>query len=211
MAGSNAIADLRSGLGAVDDVLSFAKSGVGKPTKKEQSLFVASVALSYAVWENYVEEVAIEVTEFLASEVAESSVPETVRDWIMNAQPKPTAWDLTVHPGWRELWIRLVRARAKGEEGKERDFGILSANAKAVAGLFDRVGVEPFARVSVADQKKLDNLVEERGQIVHTGKAPDKFRKKNATDWRAFVEQLSEEVDASIATGAKKHTGKSPW
>ena len=211
MAASKAIADLRAGLGAVDDVLSFAKSGRGKPSKQEQSLFVASVALSYAVWENYIEEAAIEATDFLARACAESAVPETVRDWIMSAQPKPTAWDLAVHPGWRELWIRMVRARAKGEVGRERDFGILSANSKAVIGLFERVGVEPFTGVSAAEQKRLDKLVEERGQIVHTGKAPPDFRKKNATDWRAFVEQLSQKVDTAVADGARALTGKNPW
>jgi hypothetical protein len=209
VAGSKAIADLGSGLVAVDDVLSFVKSGVGKPSKQEQSLFVASVALSYAVWENYVEEVAIEVTTFLSKTIAEASVPSSVRDWIMKSHP--TAWDLVVHPGWRELWVQMVRARAKGEPGKELDFGMLTANAKNVGGLFDRVGVQPFCDVTDDELAELDRLVEQRGRIVHTGKAPDEFRKKNATDWRAFVEELSKKVDASIAREARTLIGKAPW
>jgi hypothetical protein len=123
----------------------------------------------------------------------------------------PTAWELVVHPGWRELWVRNVRVRAKGEVDKAGNFGMLTANARNVAGLFERVGVDPFAQVPQADQKKLEKLVEQRGQIVHTGKAPDDFRKKNATDWRAFVEKLTEKVDASIASGAKALIGASPW
>jgi hypothetical protein len=209
VAGSRAIVDLQSGLGAVDDVLSFAKSGVGKPSKQEQSLFVASVALSYAVWENYVEEVAIEATAFLAKHIDPEAVPTTVREWIMKGHP--TAWDLAVHPGWRELWIQMVQILAKGEAGRDRDFGMLTADVKNVANLFERVGVNPFDRVPDANQRRLDKLVTERGQIVHTGKAPPKFRKKNATDWRAFVQELAKNVDTSIAVGAKDLVGGTPW
>jgi hypothetical protein len=46
-----------TGLKAVDNVLSFAKTRPGKPSAKERSLFVAPVALSYAVWESFAEDV----------------------------------------------------------------------------------------------------------------------------------------------------------
>jgi len=211
MPGSNALADLQAGLGAVDDVLSFAKEGVGKPKKREQSLFVASVALSYAVWENFVEEVAIEVTTILAGAIPEGSVPPSVREWIMKVKPIPDAWDLVVHPGWRELWVRMVRARAKGDSEDDGDFGILTANLRNVERLFERVGVRRFEGVPKAEQDKLEQLVAQHGLIVHTGKAPDDFRKKTATDWRAFVESLGQKVDSSIATQAKALIGSSPW
>jgi len=208
VAGSNAISDLRSGLGAVDDVLGYVKQTAGKPSTSEQSLFVASVALSYAVWENYVEEVAIEATTILSTACAEASVPTTVRESIMNA--KPTAWDLAVYPGWRELWLQVVRQRAKGDPDKD-DFGINSAGSKNVAALFERVGVSPFDGVSGGELEELDRLVEQRGQIVHTGKAPDEFRKKDATSWRGFVESLGTKVDSSIAKGVNALVGTAPW
>jgi hypothetical protein len=208
---SQALKDLRSGLGAVDDVLGFAKDGRGKPTTEERSLFVASVALSYAVWENYVEEVAIEATAFVASQVTEGAVPESVQSWIMKSSPPPTAWDLVVHPGWRELWVRMVRVRAKGDATNDRDFGILTANSKAVSGLFDRVGVDPFVGVTETEQAQLDQLVVDRGHIVHTGKAPENFRKANATGWRSFVEGFATKVDLSIASEATKLAGARPW
>jgi hypothetical protein len=208
MADSQAFMDLGAGLKAVDDVLSFAKSGVGKPSDQERSLFVASVALSYAVWENYVEEVAIEATRFLSTHCAEGNVPDTVRDSIMKS--KPDAWDLVVHPGWRDLWVQIVHARAKGNVAAQ-DFGINAANEKNVRSLFDRVGVEPFGGASKADLTKLDRLVEQRGQIVHTGKAPPKFYKANALDWRSFVEKLALKVDQSVSAGAAGLIGGSPW
>jgi uncharacterized protein (DUF2267 family) len=185
------------------------KSGAGQPSKQEKSLFVASVALSYAVRENYVEEVAIEVTMVLARDVDEGAVPDAVRDWIMKSSP--TAWDLAVHPGWRALWVEQVRKRAKGDTRSEHDFGMLTANARNVGGLFERVGVNPLTGVDASAIENLDKLVQERGEIVHTGKAPANFRKKNATDWRAFVEELGTKVDAAIAIDAKQLTGKSPW
>jgi hypothetical protein len=88
---------------------------------------------------------------------------------------------------------------------------MLTADVKNVANLFERVGVNPFDRVPDANQRRLDKLVTERGQIVHTGKAPPKFRKKNATDWRAFVQELAKNVDTSIAVGAKDLVGGTPW
>lgn len=212
MADSQALTDLHAGLKAVDNVLSFAKSGVGKPLAKERSLFVASVALSYAVWENYVEEVAIEVTRFVSQSCSESLVPPTVREWIMKGEPKPDAWDLAVYPGWRELWLRSVRTRAKGSDDNERDFGMLSADQKNVRALFDRVGVDPFGNVNTDDLDRLAKLVSERGEIVHTGKAPMDFYKQNAVDWRTFVEKLAGQVDKSVRAGASKLSGGgAPW
>lgn len=209
MADSNALADLRSGLLAVDDVLSFAKPTVGKPSKKERSLFVASVALSYAVWENYVEEVAIEAVTAISGSLEPRSVPVSVRDAILKRSP--TAWGLAVHPGWRVLWVEMVREAAKGGAENERDFGINTADTKNVMALFERVGVPAFEGVTNAEQKKLDKLVVQRGEIVHTGKVAEKFAKGDATAWRAFVEALSAKVDASVATGAQKLIGGSFW
>jgi hypothetical protein len=54
-------------------------------------------------------------------------------------------------------------------------------------------------------------LVEQRGLIVHTGKAPAGFYKKDAVEWRAFVEELGAKVDSSVAAGVQTLTGKSPW
>jgi len=211
---SKALQSLRSGLGAVDNVLSFSKSTAGKPSNGEKSLFVASVALSYAVWENYAEEVAIEVTTALARQIDEKSVPPTVQNAIMKSSPPPDAWQLLIHPGWRQLWIDGVRIRAQGDTGKagkQQDFGMLTASARKVGTLFELVGVQPFEGVSASDLTMLDKLVEQRGQIVHKGTAPAKFFKQDAMDWRSFVERLAQEVDTAIASGAKSLTGKSPW
>lgn len=151
MLASQALADLRKGLNAVDDVLSYVKTSAGKPSKPEQSLFVASVALSYAMWENYVEEVAIEVATVLGRDIKDADVPPSVREWIMKSNP--TAWDIAVYPGWRALWLKVVTERAKGGSGAD-DLGMNTANKKNVQSLFERVGVNPFAG---ATEENLEN------------------------------------------------------
>ncbi len=208
MLASQALADLRKGLNAVDDVLSYVKTSAGKPSKPEQSLFVASVALSYAMWENYVEEVAIEVATVLGRDIKDADVPPSVREWIMKSNP--TAWDIAVYPGWRALWLKVVTERAKGGSGAD-DLGMNTANKKNVQSLFERVGVNPFAGATEENLDKLEQLVKERGQIVHTGKAPKGFYKENATGWRAFVEALAKAVDQAIADEAHALIGKMPW
>ncbi|MGA2319737.1 MAG: hypothetical protein ABSG95_03210 [Solirubrobacteraceae bacterium] len=208
MADSKALADLRKGLKAVDDVLSYVKTSAGKPSKPEQSLFVASVALSYAMWENYVEEVAIEAATLLGRDIKDADVPRSVRDWILKSNP--TAWDIAVYPGWRALWLKVVTERAKGGSGAD-DLGMNTANTKNVRSLFERVGVDPFATVPEEHLDKLEQLVKERGEIVHTGKAPKDFYKENATGWRAFVDELAAKVDGACAAGAKALVGKNLW
>ena len=86
-----------------------------------------------------------------------------------------------------------------------------TANEKNVRALFDRVGVDAFSKVTKSELKKLEKLVGERGQIVHTGKAPEGFYKSNAIEWRDFVKAMGEKVDSAAAAGAKELTGKSPW
>jgi hypothetical protein len=208
--GSQAFRDLQTGLVSVDDVLSYAKTGVGKPKREERSLFVASVALSYAMWENYVEDVAIEATELLQRNINPSAVPSEVRNWIMKSSPTPTAWDIAVYPGWRSLWLAMVTQQAKGDTA-ETDLGMNTANARNVRRLFERVGVDPFAGSTEARLKNLDRLVKERGQIVHTGKAPKGFYKENATAWRAFVEDIAKEVDEATAQGVDALVSGKPW
>lgn len=88
---------------------------------------------------------------------------------------------------------------------------MLTASAENVAKLFTRVGVDPFDGVDPEDLKKLDRLVEQRGQIVHTGKAPAGFYKGNAVEWCSFVEALAGQVDLAAARGAKTLVGRLPW
>jgi hypothetical protein len=204
---SDARKSLTDGLGAVDNVLSFAKSTKGKPSSQERSLFVASVALSYAVWENFVEDLVIEATTFLAKQIEPASVPEAARKFI---ERDTAAWDLSVHPGWRDLWIDRIKARAKGREDKDEDFGLLTASATKVRVLFANSGLDPFASVDDALPTRLDDLVRLRGEIVHTGQAPKNFYKADAISAKETVQELSAAADDSVADQVGELTGNRP-
>lgn len=72
---TSAHGDLKQALKVVDDILSFVKAGSGKPSKKERALFAAAIAFSCGVWENYVEQLAIELVREMASKLDPEKVP----------------------------------------------------------------------------------------------------------------------------------------
>jgi hypothetical protein len=202
---SSAALQADAGLEIVDNVLSYAKTTVGNPGKREQALFLSAVAMAYAVWENYVEQVAIEVVKAMIDEIAPEDVPERVRRELA----KHDSWELTVHPGWRALWVRLVEKRAVGNDDPA-SYGMNTAGPGQVTNLFEHVGVDPFA--DVADPDRLALLVSDRGAIVHTAQPPSPgFKKADARGWRDYVKDLYETVDLSVQQQVKDLTGVAPW
>ncbi|MBI2710340.1 MAG: hypothetical protein HYX34_11700 [Actinobacteria bacterium] len=193
------------GLEIFDHVLSFAKRGVGNPGHKERALFLSATAMAYAVWENYVEQVAIETASFLAGKVAPEKVPDSIRTELV----RKDAWQLTVHPGWRALWIDMVTVGAVGSEDSTQ-YGMNTAGRSQVGKLFNLVGIEAFK--DVADAEQLDKLILDRGTIVHKAQAPGvNFKKADATGWRDYVKALYESFDQSVRTQASALGGSPPW
>lgn len=99
-------------------------------------MFVASVALTYAVWEAYVEDAAVEVSSFLADNIDPGRVPASARSAIESVSS--SAWELTVHPGWREIWKSRVMALAKGDPSGDQ-FGMNTAGTKQIELLYSAV------------------------------------------------------------------------
>ncbi len=193
------------GIEIVDHVLSFAKAGVGNPGHAERALFLSATAMAYAVWENYVEQVAIEAAAFLAAVVEPDKVPTGVQTELA----KRNAWQLTVHPGWRAIWVEMVTLRAVGSDDPSH-YGMNTAGLKQVTGLFELVGTEAFKDVAAAD--RLEQLVRDRGTIVHTAQAPDAaFKKADATGWRDYVHDLYEAFDQSVRHQLSELAGEAPW
>src|SRR5581483_8746301 len=199
-------------VGVVDNLLSFAKGGKGKPSEKERALFAAAVVFTYGIWENFVEQLAIELATHLGKEIA----PERVPDQIRKLLEKRSAWELTVSPGWRTLWTDQVRLQAVGDD--EDRFGMNTAKAGQVKNLLALAGVDdPYQTIkpttipghlpanerTVVDA--INALVELRGEIVHTGKVPDTLRKSHVRAWRRFIEKTIDSIDASSRTQCKKH------
>ncbi|MFO1312728.1 MAG: HEPN domain-containing protein [Burkholderiales bacterium] len=188
-------------LRVVDDLLSFMSAGQGKPSKKERAIFAAAVVFTYGVWESYIEELAVEVATRLSAEIKPSRVPENVQTFLQEA----TAWELGVHPGWQSLWVKRVKATAKGEG---ESYGLNTARVKQVSALLKTAGLgDVFKNLPanivpshLAGQPRtvasaVDELVKLRGEIVHSGSVPNSLKKHDAREWRQFVEALSTEID----------------
>ncbi len=209
---TDAHASVGDAVAVVDNLLGFAKDGKGKPSVKERALFAAAVVFTYGIWENFVEQLAIELAGRLGNEVA----PEKVPDHIRKVLEKRSAWELTVSPGWRTLWIEHVRLQAIGDD--EDKFGMNTAKAGQVKNLLALAGVDdPYQSIKAAtipehlpDSEKtvvaaINELVELRGEIVHTGKVPDSLRKKHVLAWRRFVEKATDGVDESSRAQCRRH------
>ena len=201
---------VKSGLSVIDNVTGYVKAGVGKPSAKERALFAAAIVFAYGVWENYVEQLAIDLCAKLAAGIKPEQVPDEVRKQL----EKKSAWELTISPGWRKLWCDFVSEKAVG--GDSDKFGMNTARAGSVKYLLSLAGVkDPFDGIddNIApthlDAKKrtviaaLDELVTLRGEIVHTGKVPDTLSKSHVANWRNYVERLTAGVDKACRTQCK--------
>ena len=202
---------VEAGLKIIDSLMGFVKSGQGKPSAKERALFAASVVFTYGIWENYVEQLALE----LSGKIAPIIKPEVVPSKIKKHLEGKTPWELAVSPGWRVLWIEVVKAKALGDE-KEK-FGMNTARAGQVGFLMELAGVEdPFRAVADSispahlDEKEktvkgsVDALVTLRGEIVHTGNVPASLSKSHVTAWRDFVKELTKAMDKSCRSQCSK-------
>ena len=204
----------RDALKTVDKLFDFAKSTSGKPSDAERALFAATIVFIYGIWENYIEQLAIEVVSNLAPNIDPSKLPEAVRNKLKNKN----AWELLVHPGWRMLWLDTVTTAAIGDGNNH---GLNTAKSSSVKYLLSLAGIDTILdelpdsvsnaipeHVKVDDVttlKALDVFVELRGEIVHTGKAPSALRKHHVKKWKLFIEVLIEEIDASSRHLSKEY------
>ena len=198
-------------LKTVGDLLGFVKDGQGKPSASERAIFAAAVVFLYGIWENHVEQLAIELVSHVANEICAEKVPEHVRKSL----EKKTAWELTIHPGWKALWIQSVKLTAVGDDDER--FGMNTARAGQVKNLLVTAGaVDPFSEFSAdvvpthlgpsasTAAAAVNKLVELRGEIVHTGKVPSSLRKFHVLEWRAFVEAVCKGVDLAVRNQCKR-------
>ena len=199
---TNAHKSIDHALNVVDGLLSYMKDGKGKPAAKERALFAAAIDFIYGVWENYVEQLAIELSKKVSERIEPDKVPELVRKTL----EKRSAWELAVSPGWRNLWVENVEVMAVGDDGDK--YGLNTAKAGQVTNLLKNAGIDDafqgIKKSVIPEHLKEDictpsdavnRLVELRGEIVHTGSVPDSLRKSHVKDWRQFVEDIAEEMD----------------
>ncbi|MDD3763536.1 MAG: HEPN domain-containing protein [Nevskiales bacterium] len=205
---TSALANVEASLRTVESILSFVKDGQGKPSKGERALFAAAVVFLYGLWENYVEQLAIELVTKVSGQLSPDKVPEIIRKQL----EKKGTWELAVHPGWKSLWVENVKRMAIGDDGES--FGMNTARAGQVKNLLINAGAtDPFENISndiipahlaVSNiTEAVNKLVELRGEIVHTGTVPSTLRKHHVKDWKVFVKDLVECLDANCRAQCK--------
>ena len=201
-------------LGVVDNLISYMSDGKGKPSTRERALYAASVVFAYGIWESFIEQLAIELTDHVSSKIEPEKVPKAVRQII----EKKSAWELSVTPGWRKLWSEHVRLKAVGDPGDEANkYGMNTAREGQVTYMLSLAGVDdPFKSFPVASiptylaagkrnaKDAINELVTLRGSIVHTGKVPGDLRKAHVGEWRKFVEDAADAIDKACRAECKK-------
>nr|WP_312661779.1 HEPN domain-containing protein [Stenotrophomonas geniculata] len=183
--------------------MNLTKAGKGKPSQGERAIFAASIVFIYGVWENYAEQLAIEVVSTLSASIDPTKVPKDVKVQL----EKRTAWELSVSPGWRQCWIDAVKKLAVGSESSESR-GINTARHGTVRNLLQMAGVPDafngldgllfplhLSPASHTNKEALEALVQLRGEIVHTGKVPQTLIKAHVVNWRTYVEALTKGMD----------------
>lgn len=211
---SMALSNAETSLNTVDELLTLVKDGRGKPSEKERAVFAAVVVFLYGIWENFVEQLAIELVTHLSPSIDPTRVPDQVRKSL----EKKSAWELSVHPGWRSLWAESVKLQAVGDDGDK--FGMNTAKSGQVKNLLVAAGAcDCFAKASASIipghleeiakvEDAVNQLVELRGEIVHTGKVPESLRKSHVMDWKSFVRSVCESVDECAREQSKLLSGR---
>lgn len=208
---TDALASAEGSLKTVANLLSFVKDGQGKPSASERAIFAAAVVFLYGIWENYVEQLAVELVGHVSDETTADKVPEQVR----RSLEKKTAWELAIHPGWKALWVKSVQIAAVGDDDER--FGMNTAKAGQVKNLLITAGaLDPFADLTAdvvpshlgsttaTAGDAVNKLVELRGEIVHTGRVPSALRKHHVLEWRDFVANVCNRVDVTSRTQCKR-------
>lgn len=208
---TDALSHVAAGLKLVGSMMNLVKPGAGKPKEGERALFAASVVFLYGVWENYVEQLAIETALALSQSISPERAPDKIKKELENK----SAWELSVSPGWRAAWVEIVKKKAVGDDNANKH-GINTVRHGTVVYILQLAGIEnPFDGVSVPAPPHLapsvslvkdaiESLVTLRGEIVHTGRVPKTLVKSHVTEWTTFIDTLTKQIDATSRKQGKE-------
>lgn len=220
---SKARQDAEQGMTVVSNLMSYTATGAGKPRKEETSLYLSTMVFLYAVWEDFVEQLAIEVNGHLADAINPSLISTEVRN---NFVADATPWELSVDPGWRSLWKSRVKQMAIGNSATEGKggFGLNNATLKNVNHLFQMAGlttvkdtikgptVSQSVRLPAVLGHENENAIptkemnEElfliRCQAVHSAKTISTLYKPEVRWWIEAVRKLIQDTDKQMRSYA---------
>lgn len=180
-------------------------------------LFRSAVVLMVSHWEAYVEDICSEALDHLVSHVEDASkLPKDIKKLIAGEIKKKDheleMWKLA-DSGWKEyLRSRLVELKRE----RDRHFNTPKAHNTAEF-LIKAIGVDPRPKWKTneltADEvaKKLDDLIEIRGQIAHRGEIDQKIDQQWVAEHVALLRHVASWTGGAINSHLLKVTRKPLW
>lgn len=176
--------------------------GAGRPSgTSTPPLLRSCVLLTYAAWEVYVEDSALEAATKVADQAVFEKVPQATRT-LLAGKVKGDPWSLA-GDGWRQVLKDQVKLLVHGDE--KRSFGINTADPEQISFLHkDVFGSNLLAQCSWRGVSKdkvgsdLALLVNVRGAIAHKGQPDEALNLGGVEAWRTFVWNLGEALDKKI-------------
>lgn len=181
-------------------------------------LFRAAVVMMVSQWEAYIEDICSEGLNHLVEHVPDaSSLPKEIRKLIA-AELKEDRNEIAVWALAGDGWRRYLQSRlAMLKVGRDRSFNTPKAQNTAefvrrALGIADIRAAWAFDGLQpAAVAKRLDMLVEVRGQIAHRGSIEQHIDREWVLDQMAFLRKVVAKTGGRINSHVKRVTGKPLW
>lgn len=181
-------------------------------------LFRSAVVLMVSHWEAYIEDITSEALNHLVSKTKEStSLPKEIKKQVATELKAATneieVWKIA-DGGWRPY----IKGRLKNfKEVRDRNFNTPKA-LKTQEFIKVAIGLENICSAWATDEvteaeakKKLDALIEVRGQIAHRGRLDEKLDKVWVVDHMGFLRKLASKTGGEINAHVRGITGSGLW
>ncbi len=201
-----------------DAVVDTAEADNEAVPKGAEASLRSAIVLMVSHWEAYVEDISAEALEHLIVHLKTADgLPKEIKQLVskeLKALPHELAiWQLA-DGGWKAY----LKARLAGQrEARNRNFNSPKAQATAdfirsVTGVDDVRKAWHWASVRPEKaSKKLDSLIELRGQIAHRGRVNVAVDRDHVAEHIEFLRQLVSKTGGAINGYLKRTTGKSLW
>ena len=181
----------------------------GRPPGDTGPLLRSTIVLLHTAWENYVETVALEATDFLLSSIADdhARLHHALRRKLGE---RKDPWALA-----GDAWKVEARNAVQGAAGSLNTPDVLNTEqlidlAIGLPAVMHDLKWKGRARDSAISE--LNSFVlDVRGEIVHKGTTPSALDKNGVRHWVTFVEGLVPRMDARIAEHLAARLGAAPW
>ena len=218
---TNARTSFNANWSTIEDLLSIGAEGT-RSWGQRAAVNRAALIFVVTAWESYVEDAVREAADLMATHCPTfMDLPKSVRKAIID-QVTPIKGPDTRTPsgkfahdladdGWRELLRVFANQATQGGNFN-------TPNTSNIANLFQRwIGADitrcwawqGFAAPRAAE--RLDETIELRGHIVHTGQKPDGLNKNWIETYGANIRKLVERTDSEVIDQVTKICSQDVW